>query len=129
MIENAQNLSKSGTCNISSMPVAILMSKISFKKYLPPVRHKGTNCKFKRLRMYWNLLQLIFRVTRIFRISRPWFWRQRLFLLNMYHLIGPSWSQNEECSEFIEIWHNQYFKYANLDFDVKNDFYEIFTTS
>ena len=42
------------------------------------------------------------------------------------HLFGPNWSQNEKCSEFIEIWHIQYFKYFNLDFDVKNGFYEMF---
>ena len=28
-----------------------------------------------------------------------------------------------KCSEFIEIWHICYFKYADLDFYVKNDFY------
>ena len=39
-IKNAQNLSKSGISNISSMPIFILMSKISFKKNLQPIRPK-----------------------------------------------------------------------------------------
>ena len=77
--------------------------------------------KLKVLRIYWNLAQLIF------RISRSRFWCQKLFLLNVYHLFGPNCSQNEKYSEFIETWHIRYFKYANLDFDVKNDFYKIFT--
>ena len=36
-IKNAQNLSKFGTCNVSSMPISILMTKIIFMKYLPRV--------------------------------------------------------------------------------------------
>ena len=55
------------------MPISILMSKIVFMKYLPPVKPKSAP-KLKMLRIYWN-------------------------------------------------WHNWYFKYADLDFDVKNDFY------
>ena len=39
------------------------------------------------------------------------------------HRLRPKWSQNQKCSEVIEIWHFRYFKHANLDFDVKNDFY------
>ena len=39
-IKNAQNLSKSSTSNISSMPISILMSKIISKKYLLLVRPK-----------------------------------------------------------------------------------------
>ena len=31
-------------------------------------------------------------------------------------------------SEFIEIWQILYFKYGDLDFNVKNEFYELFTT-
>ena len=38
-------------------------------------------------------------------------------------LAWPKLVQNEKCSEFIEIWLNLYFKYADLDLDVKNDFY------
>ena len=37
-------------------------------------------------------------------------------------------SQNQKCSEFIEIWHTQYFNYADLYFKIKSNFYEIFTT-
>ena len=60
-------------------------------------------------------------------MSRSRFWCQKLFLLNAYHLFGPNFSQNEKYSEFIETRHIRYFKYTNLDFDVKNDFYKIFT--
>ena len=35
---------------------------------------------------------------------------------------------NPKCSEFIDIWPNRYLKYADFDFNVKNDFYEIFTS-
>ena len=51
-----------------------------------------------------------------------------IFLSNISQLIGPNWLQSEKCSEFIEICLNFYFKYADLDFDVKNNFNEIFTT-
>ena len=34
----------------------------------------------------------------------------------------------KKSSDYIEIWHMQYFKYAKLYFNVKNNFYEIFTT-
>ena len=103
------------------MPILILMTKMIFIKYLPPVRPKLVPL-LKVLRSYWNLAHFIF------RISRSQFWCLKLFSLNTYHLFGPNWSQYQKCSEFIEIWHIQYFKYANLDFDIKNDFYEIFTT-
>ena len=69
--------------------------------------------KFKMIRIYWNLVHVMFRK------SLSWFWCQRLFLLNIYHLLGPNWSQNWKCSEFIEIWHIWYFEYPNLGFDVK----------
>ena len=90
----------------------ILMSKIIFKKYLPPVRHKLVP-KLKMHRIYWNLANVIF------RISQSRFWRHRLFLLNIYHLFGPNWSQNLKYSEFIEIWPNWYFKYPGLDFNIR----------
>ena len=44
------------------------------------------------------------------------------FLSNISQYLGPNWSQNEKCSEFIEIWPNRYFKYCDFNFDVKNDF-------
>ena len=40
----------------------------------------------------------------------------------MWQLLGPNWSENEKCSEFIEICLNFYFKYADLNLDFKNDF-------
>ena len=39
-IKNAQNLLKFGLTDISNVPISILMSKIIFMKYLPPVRPK-----------------------------------------------------------------------------------------
>ena len=42
------------------MPISILMSKIIFMKYLPPVRSKLVP-KLKMLRIYWNLAHLIFK--------------------------------------------------------------------
>ena len=97
------------------MLISIFMSKIFFMKYLPPVRPILAP-KLKMVKIYWNLAHLIF------RLSRSRFWCQRIFLVNIYHLLGPNWSQNYQCSEFIEIWHVRYFKYTSLDFDVKNVF-------
>ena len=36
-------------------------------------------------------------------------------------------AQMPKCSEYIEIMHIRYFKYADVDYDVENDFYEIIT--
>ena len=94
------------------------MGKINFMKYLPPVRPKLVP-KLKALKIYWNIAHLIF------QICQTGFWCQIWFLWNIYHLLGPNWSQNEKCSGFIEIWHIWYFKYVHLDFNVKNDFYQI----
>ena len=74
------------------------------------------------LKIYWNSAHLIF------RISQPQFWSQKLISSNTYHFFGPNWAQNEKCSEFIEIWYIRYFKYANLNSEVKNGFCEIFTS-
>ena len=74
------------------------------------------------LKIYWSLAHLIF------RICQSQFWCQKLISLNTYHFFGPNWPQNERCSEFIQTWHIRYFKYANLDFEIKNGFYEIFNS-
>ena len=95
------------------MPISISMSKMIFMKYLPPVRPKLIP-KLKMLRIYWNLAHLVF------WIFRSRFWCQKIFLLNIYHLLGPIWSQNQKGSEFIEIRRIWYF-------NVKNNFYETFT--
>ena len=97
------------------MPILILTSKIIFIKYLPSVRPKLVP-KLKILRIYRNLAHSIF------QICQSWFWCQKLFLLNIYHLLGRNWSQNEKCLGLIEIWHIWYFEYPDLDFDVKNYF-------
>ena len=97
------------------MSISILTLKTIFMKYLPPVRPKLI-LKLKMLRIYWNLAHLIFRT------SQSWLWCQRLFLLNIYHLLGRNWSQNYKYTEFIEIWHFHYFRYVDLNFNVKNVF-------
>ena len=100
-IKNAQKLLKFETVDIwicCQSQIFQMLSKMIFVKNLPPVRAKLVP-KLKVLRVYWNLAQLIF------RIFRSRFWFQKLFLLNTYNLFGPNWSQNEKCSEFIEIWH------------------------
>ena len=90
--------------------------KVIFIKYLPPIRPTLVP-KLRVLRIYWNL------VHSIFQICQSRFWCRKCFLSNIYQLLGSNWPQNEKCSEFIEIWPNWYFKYADLNFDVKNDFY------
>ena len=80
--------------------ISHIISKIIFIKYLPLVRPKMVP-KSKMLRIYWNLAHVIF------WISRSWFWFQKLFLSNIYQLPGPNWSQNQKCTEFIEIWKNR----------------------
>ena len=91
---------KFGIFNISKMAILILMLKMIFIKCLPLVRPKLVP-KLKMFRIYWNFAHLLF--------WKSWspFWCNKLFLLNTYL---------------------RYFKYADLDFKVKNNFCEIFTT-
>ena len=110
-IKNTQNLLKFDICGISNIPILILMSKIIFIKYLPPVQPKLVP-KLKVLRIYWNLAHSIF------QICQSRFWCQKWFLLSIYHLLGPDWFQYEKCSELIEIW-------LKLIFD-KNSWWKFF---
>ena len=64
--------------------VAHIMSKISFMKYLAPIRPKLVS-KLKMLRIYWNLTHLIFQTCR-YR-----FWCRKRFLLNIYCWLVPKW--------------------------------------
>ena len=48
--------------------------------------------KLKALRIYRNLALLVFETCQ----SR--FWCQKWFLINIYHLLGPNWSQNWKFS-------------------------------
>ena len=96
------------------------MLKIIFIKYLPPVRPKLVP-KLKMLRVFLNLAHLVFQTCGFPFSCEKW------FLLNIYHLLGHNYSQNQKCSEFIEIWYIWYFKYAGFDFNVQKIFYEIFT--
>ena len=68
------------------MLILILMSKIIFIKYVPPVRPKLVP-KLKVLRIYWNLAHSII------QICQSWFLCKKLFLWIIYHLLGPCWSQ------------------------------------
>ena len=96
-IENAQNLLKLGTFDIWNMTISILMLKMIFIEYLPPVRPKLAP-KLKMLRIYWYLAHWYFKYLDLdFDVKN-------YFLSNIYQLLGPNWSQNEKCSEFIEIW-------------------------
>ena len=95
-----------------------IISKTIFIKYLPPVRPKMVP-KLKMLRVFWNLAHVLF------RISQSRFWCRKLFLLNTYHLFGLNSFQNWKYFEFIEIWYIWYFKYIDLYFNIKNNFYQI----
>ena len=64
----------------------------------------------------------------LFQICWSRFWCQKLFLLNICYLLCPNLFQNWKYLEFIKTWNIWYFKYADLNFNVKNNFYEIFTS-
>ena len=53
-IQSLQNLLKFGTIDISNIPISILISKITFKKYFLPVKPKLVS-KLKMLKIYRNL--------------------------------------------------------------------------
>ena len=53
---------------------------------------------------------------------------KRLFIKYLPPGRDPNLSQNWKCPECIKTWNIRYFKYADLSFNVKNNFYEIFTT-
>ena len=78
-IKTVQNLLKFGTCDILNIPISILMLKIIFIKFLPPVRPKLVP-KLKVFRIYWNLAHSVF------QICQSQFRCQKWFLLNIYHL-------------------------------------------
>ena len=59
MAPNALNSLKLGTFDFSN--ISILMSEITFIKYLPPVWHKLVS-KLNFLRNYLNLAHLIFQI-------------------------------------------------------------------
>ena len=84
---NTQNLLKFGTSHIWNIPISILMSKIIFIKYLPPVRPKLVLVS-KVLRIYWNLAYSIF------QICQSQLWCEKWFLSNIYHLLDPNLFQN-----------------------------------
>ena len=91
-----------GAFDYSNILISILMSKLSFIKYLPLVKPKLIP-KLKKLRMYWNLSH------ETFQICRSWFWCQKWFLVNIYHLLGLNWSQNLKLGDFIEVHNVGYF--------------------
>ena len=77
------------------MPIAILMSKTIFMKYLPPVGPKLVP-NIKVLTIYWNCAQLIFRTS----WSRSWC--QKLFLLDTTcsTQIGPKIESTQNLLKF-----------------------------
>ena len=85
--KNAHNLLKFDKCDISNIQISILMSKSIFINYLPPVRPKLLP-KLNMLIIHWILTHSIF------KICQSLFWCQKWFLLNIYHLFDPNWSQN-----------------------------------
>ena len=100
-IKSDQNLLKFGTFGIWNLPILILMSKMVFDKYFPPVRPKLIP-KLKMLRIYWNLTHLIF------RISRFWFWCQKLFLIKYLSIarpkLVPKWKNTQNVFKFDKNW-------------------------
>ena len=108
---------KFDTFDISDMPISILMLKMIFYQIfancsaqIGPKRKNAQNF----LKIAWVLFQICW--------SR--FWWQKWVLLNYYHHL----SQNQKCPKFIKTWNIWYFKYADLNVNVKNNFYEIFIT-
>ena len=122
-MKRAQNLTKFGTFNISNMPILILMSKMTFMKYLPHVRPKFVPI-LKVPRIHWNFnnVDLDFNVENDFfikylPIAQPswskiknvqnllkfaWIYISNMlimilmskwFLLNIYHMLTPNLSQ------------------------------------
>ena len=61
-MKHAQTFLKFDPFDISKLATLILMSKIIFIKYLPPIRFKLI-LKSKMLRINWNLAHLIFKYT------------------------------------------------------------------
>ena len=112
-IKSAQNLLRFGTFDISNMPILILMSKMIFIKYLPPASPKFFP-KLKMLRIYWNLGT--FDISNIPILILMW---KIIFI----KYLPPVWPKL--VPEFIKIWHIRCSK--DVDFDVRNVFYEIFT--
>ena len=87
-IKSAQDLLKFAKFGISNMPISILMSKMIFVQYLPPIRLRLVQ-KLKKLLIYWNLAHFIF------WISWSRFWYQKLlfviYLQIARHKLVPKW--------------------------------------
>ena len=60
-LKNAQKLLKFDACDVSNIPILILISEIIFIKYLQPARSKLV-AKPKVLRIYRNLAHSIFQI-------------------------------------------------------------------
>ena len=94
-IKSNQNFLKFGTFNVSNKPISILMSKMFFIKYLPIARPQLFP-KWKMLRIYWNLAELIFQ---IYQFQS---WCQKWFSLNIYHLLGPNSSKIKSVQNLLK---------------------------
>ena len=93
-IKNAQNLLEFRICDISNIPISILMSKIIFIEYILPVQPKMVP-KSKVLRIYWNLAHSIF------QICQSGFWCQKWVLWHIYQLPGQVNPKTEIALKFI----------------------------
>ena len=116
------NLSK---CRSSSaynqLLIAYVISKIIFMKYLPPARPKMVP-KLKMLRINWNLVHVIFRISQ----SR---FRCQKSLTTCLIQVGPKFKSAQNLLKFgtfdilntqSQFWFQKWF--------LLNIFYEIFTT-
>ena len=105
------------------MLISILMSKMIFIKYLPPARLKFFS-KIKSAYIFWKL--------GTFDISNKQIsiLKSKLIFMKYLPLVRPKLAPKLKMLGSIEIWHIQYFKYADLQFNVKKMIIcEIFTTS
>ena len=92
-----------------------------FLKYLPPVKLKLIP-KIKMPRIYWSFVT--FDVSNI-----PFSILMSKIIFVKYGLPAkPKLFPRLKMLKFIEIWHIWYFKYTDFDFNVKNNFCQIFTT-
>ena len=119
-IGNTQNLLKFGRFDILGMPISIHISKIGFIKYLPADGPKMIS-KLKMRRIYWNLAY------DFLNMSISIFMSKIIFVKHLPPL-SPKFVPKLKSSEFAEIWLIWYFNYSDLHFNVKINFYKIFTT-
>ena len=108
-IKSTQNLLKFGTSDISKISTSILMLKIIFTKYFPPVSTKLVP-KFKSAQ---NSLKFGTFNTSNIPIS---ILISKVVFMKYLPPAMPNWSQNLKCSGFIEIWAHLIFRISRSRF-------------